>query len=80
MDPEAFHRVDLYAGHEALVLDYERALTRIDSRTGLRYDVSGHFVWVGERTRQLDGAHVDFAASIPTRSGSRSDRRRPPTT
>ena len=64
IDPEAFRRVDLYAGHEALVLDYERALTRIDSRTGLRYDVSGHFVWVGERTRQLDGAHVDFAASI----------------
>ena len=39
-DPEEFHRVDLYAGHEALVLDYERALTRIDSRTGLPYDVS----------------------------------------
>ncbi len=64
IDPEAFKRVDLYAGHEALVLDYERALTRIDSRTGERYDVSGHFVWVGERTRQIDGAHVDFAASI----------------
>jgi 3-deoxy-7-phosphoheptulonate synthase len=63
-DPEEFHRVDLYAGHEALVLDYERALTRIDSRTGLPYDVSGHFLWVGERTRLLDGAHVDFAARI----------------
>ena len=64
VDPDSLKRVDLYAGHEALVLDYERALTRIDSRTGLRYDVSGHFVWVGERTRALDGAHVDFAASI----------------
>jgi 3-deoxy-7-phosphoheptulonate synthase len=64
VDPEAFRRVDLYAGHEALVLDYERALTRIDSRTGRRYDVSGHFVWVGERTRDLGGAHVDFAASV----------------
>src|SRR6516164_3472770 len=63
-DPEEFHRVDLYAGHEALVLDYERALTRIDSRTGLPYDVSGHFLWVGERTRQLDGAHVEFASRI----------------
>jgi len=63
-DPEEFHRVDLYSGHEALVLDYERALTRIDSRTGLPYDVSGHFVWVGDRTRQLDGAHVDFAARV----------------
>jgi 3-deoxy-7-phosphoheptulonate synthase len=63
-DPEEFHRVDLYSGHEALVLDYERALTRIDSRTGLPYDVAGHFVWVGERTRRLDGAHVDFAARV----------------
>ncbi|MGZ4649787.1 MAG: class II 3-deoxy-7-phosphoheptulonate synthase [Kineosporiaceae bacterium] len=63
-DPEEFHRVDLYAGHEALILDYERAMTRIDSRTGLPYDVSGHFVWVGERTRQPGGAHVDFAARV----------------
>jgi 3-deoxy-7-phosphoheptulonate synthase len=63
-DPEELHRVEFYAGHEALLLDYERALTRIDSRTGLPYDVSAHFVWVGERTRQLDGAHVDFAARI----------------
>ena len=63
-DPEELHRVEFYAGHEALVLDYERALTRIDSRTDLPYDVSGHFVWVGERTRQLDGAHVDFARRI----------------
>ncbi|HEY5136942.1 MAG TPA: 3-deoxy-7-phosphoheptulonate synthase class II [Candidatus Nanopelagicales bacterium] len=63
-DPEEFRRVEFYAGHEALVLDYEKALTRIDSRTGNLYDVSGHFVWVGERTRQLDGAHVDFAARI----------------
>ena len=63
-DPEEFKRVELYAGHEALLLDYERALTRIDSRTELPYDVSGHFVWVGERTRQLDGAHVDFASQV----------------
>ena len=64
VDPEAFRTVDLYSSHEALLLDYERALTRIDSRTGLPYDVSGHLVWVGERTRDLDGAHVDFAASV----------------
>jgi len=63
-DPEELHRVEFYAAHEALLLDYERALTRIDSRTGLPYDVSGHFVWVGERTRQLDGAHIDFASTI----------------
>jgi 3-deoxy-7-phosphoheptulonate synthase len=64
VDPEAFRTVDLYSSHEALLLDYERALTRIDSRTGLPYDVSGHLVWVGERTRDLDGAHVAFAASV----------------
>ncbi len=63
-DPEQLHTVELYASHEALLLDYERALTRVDSRTGLAYDVSGHLVWVGERTRQLDGAHVEFAARI----------------
>jgi 3-deoxy-7-phosphoheptulonate synthase len=63
-DPEEFHRVELYSSHEALVLDYERALTRIDSRSGLPYDVSGHFLWIGERTRQLDGAHVEFMRHI----------------
>jgi len=63
-DPEEFHRVDFYSGHEGLSLDYERAMTRIDSRSGQPYDVSAHFIWIGERTRQLDGAHVDFAARI----------------
>jgi 3-deoxy-7-phosphoheptulonate synthase len=63
-DPEEFRRVEFYAGHEALLLDYEDALTRIDSRTGLPYDVSAHFLWIGERTRQLDGAHVEFAQGI----------------
>lgn len=63
-DPDEFKRVEFYSGHEALVLDYEKAMTRIDSRTGNWYDVSGHFIWVGERTRQLDGAHVDFVSRI----------------
>jgi len=63
-DPEEFQRVDFYAAHEALSIDYERALTRIDSRTGNAYDVSGHFLWIGERTRQVDGAHVHFASVI----------------
>ena len=63
-DPEEFRRVEFYAAHEALVLDYERALTRIDSRTGLPYDVSGHFLWIGERTRQLGGAHLDLVSRI----------------
>ena len=63
-DPEEFRRVEFYAGHEALVLDYERALTRIDSRTGTPYAVSGHFLWIGERTRDPRGAHVDLAARV----------------
>jgi 3-deoxy-7-phosphoheptulonate synthase len=64
VDPESFKTVDFYASHEALILEYEKALTRIDSRTQLPYDVSAHFLWIGERTRQLDGAHMDFAAKI----------------
>ena len=64
VDPESFKSVDFYASHEALILEYEKALTRIDSRTNNPYDVSAHFVWIGERTRQLDGAHMDFAEKI----------------
>jgi 3-deoxy-7-phosphoheptulonate synthase len=63
-DPDEFHRVDFHSSHEALVLEYEHAMTRIDSRTGSPYDVSGHFVWIGERTRQLDGAHVELMSHI----------------
>ena len=64
VDPEQFKAVDFYASHEALIIEYEKALTRIDSRTQLPYDVSGHFIWIVERTRQLDGAHVDFASKV----------------
>ena len=63
-DPAEFKTVEFFSSHEALILEYERALTRIDSRTGNPYNVSGHFVWIGERTRQLDGAHVDFMSRI----------------
>ncbi|GGQ09668.1 class II 3-deoxy-7-phosphoheptulonate synthase [Streptosporangium pseudovulgare] len=63
-DPDEFHTVEFYSSHEALILDYDHALTRIDSRTGLPYDVSAHMVWIGERTRQLDGAHVEFFSRI----------------
>jgi 3-deoxy-7-phosphoheptulonate synthase len=63
-DPDEFHRVDFHSSHEALVLEYEHAMTRIDSRTQAPYDVSGHFVWIGERTRQLDGAHVELLRHI----------------
>jgi len=58
--PDEFHRVDFYSSHEALLLPYEHAMTRIDSRTDRPYNVSGHFLWIGERTRQLDGAHVEY--------------------
>ncbi|RSS80764.1 3-deoxy-7-phosphoheptulonate synthase [Streptomyces sp. WAC06614] len=54
----------LHVSHEALLLDYETPLVRVDEATGRRYAGSGHFVWIGERTRQLDGGHVAFAASI----------------
>ncbi|WP_370416653.1 class II 3-deoxy-7-phosphoheptulonate synthase [Streptomyces fradiae] len=62
--PTELETVEFYASHEALLLDYEDALTREDSRTGHLYDVSAHMVWIGERTRRLDGAHVAFAAGI----------------
>lgn len=61
---DGLKRTEFYAAHEALLLDYERALTRIDSRTGQPYVTSGHFVWVGERTRDLDGAHVDYLSRV----------------
>ncbi|MEU0520249.1 class II 3-deoxy-7-phosphoheptulonate synthase [Streptosporangium sp. NPDC006007] len=63
-EPEEFHSVEFYSSHEALILDYDQALTRIDSRTGRPYDVSAHMVWIGERTRQLDRAHVEFFSRI----------------
>jgi 3-deoxy-7-phosphoheptulonate synthase len=58
------HEADLYTSHEALVLGYEEALTRQDSLTGDWYDCSAHMIWIGERTRQLDGAHVAFFAGV----------------
>ncbi|MDS2171481.1 MULTISPECIES: class II 3-deoxy-7-phosphoheptulonate synthase [unclassified Nesterenkonia] len=63
-DFDGLKRTEFYAAHEALLLDYERALTRIDSRTGEPYVTSGHFVWIGERTRELDGAHVDYLSRV----------------
>lgn len=62
VDGDALYGVELYASHEALILDYERALTRLDGATA--YDLSAHFVWIGERTRQLDGAHLSFVSAI----------------
>jgi len=58
------HEVDIWTGHEALLLGYEEALTRRDSISGDWYDCSAHLLWIGERTRRLDGAHVEFLAGV----------------
>lgn len=57
-------QVDFYTSHEALLLGFEEAMTRVDSTTGDWYDTSAHFVWIGDRTRQLDGAHVEFCRGV----------------
>jgi 3-deoxy-7-phosphoheptulonate synthase len=58
------HEVDVFTCHEGLLLDYEEALTRRDSLTGDWYDCSAHLLWIGERTRQPDGAHVEFFSGV----------------
>ena len=58
------NETDFYTSHEALLLPYEEALTRVDSTTGQWYDVSAHMLWVGDRTRQIDGAHIEFVRGI----------------
>jgi len=58
------HRVEFFTAHEGLLLGYEEALTRVDSTSGDWYDCSAHLIWVGERTRQPDGAHVAFCKGI----------------
>jgi 3-deoxy-7-phosphoheptulonate synthase len=64
VDDYNLHQVEFFASHEALLIDYERAMLRLDQRDPelpKLYDLSAHFVWIGERTRQLDGAHIAFA-------------------
>lgn len=63
-DFDELKRTEFYTGHEGLLMDYERPMTRIDSRTGTPYNTSSHFIWIGERTRELDGAHVDFLSRV----------------
>lgn len=63
-DFDSLRSVDLYSSHEALLLEYESAMTRIDSRSGQAYNTSGHFLWVGERTRDLNGAHIELLSSV----------------
>ncbi|MDD7504695.1 MAG: 3-deoxy-7-phosphoheptulonate synthase class II, partial [Actinomycetaceae bacterium] len=61
---ESLKTVDFYSSHEALLLEYENAMTRIDSRTGLPYNTSAHFLWIGERTREINGAHVEMLSQV----------------
>ena len=63
-DDSALQGVDFYTSHEALILPYEQALTRRDSLTGDWYDCSAHMLWIGDRTHQLDGAHVEFLRGV----------------
>jgi 3-deoxy-7-phosphoheptulonate synthase len=60
----ALHEVDVYTSHEGLLLEYEEGLTRRDSLTGLWYDCSAHMLWIGERTRELGGAHVEYFSGV----------------
>ncbi len=64
VESHQLHQVDIWTSHEGLVLDYEEGLTRRDSLTGDWYDCSAHMLWIGERTRQPDGAHVEFFAGV----------------
>ena len=61
---EMLHKVDFYTSHEALLLEYEEALCRIDSTSGTSVAGSGHMIWIGDRTRQVDGAHVEFCSGV----------------
>lgn len=63
-DFEQLRTTEFYTSHEGLLFDYERPMTRIDSRTGTPYITSGHFIWIGERTRQIDHAHVDYLSRV----------------
>jgi len=63
-DFDELRRVEFFTAHEGLLMDYERPMTRIDSRTGTPVNTSAHFLWIGERTRDLDGAHVDYFSRV----------------
>jgi 3-deoxy-7-phosphoheptulonate synthase len=64
MSERRLHEVDVWTSHEGLLLDYEEGLTRRDSLTGEWYDCSAHMLWVGDRTRQADGAHIEFFSGV----------------
>ncbi len=73
LDSSQLKMVNAFTSHEALLLPYEEALTRVDSTTGRCYDCSAHMVWIGERTHQLDGAHLEFVRGIENPVSGRHD-------
>lgn len=75
---QQIREVDFFTSHEALLLPYEQALTRTDSTTGDFYDVSAHFLWIGDRTRQPDGAHVEFLRGVKNPIGIKCGPTTPP--
>lgn len=81
LDPEKTPQLaeaELFTCHEALLLQYEEALTRVDSTTGEYYDCSAHFLWIGDRTRQVDGAHVEFLRGVQNPIGIKCGPTLPP--
>ncbi len=78
MREETLHQVDFWTSHEALILGWEEAMTRRDSLSGLWYDTSAHMLWVGERTRRIGGAHLDFLAGIANPIGAKIGPRTTP--
>ncbi len=74
----SIREVDFYTSHEALLLGFESAMTRIDSTTGKWYDTSAHLLWIGDRTRQPDGAHVEFCRGVENPIGMKCGPSLPP--
>lgn len=74
VDHPQMNTTEFWTSHECLHLPYEQALTREDSTTGFFYDCSAHMLWVGERTRQLDGAHVEFLRGVSNPLGIKVSR------
>ena len=74
----SLRETDFYTSHEALLLPYEEALTRVDSTSGQWYDCSAHMLWIGDRTRQIDGAHVEFLRGVKNPIGLKCGPSLPP--
>ncbi|CAN1169724.1 Phospho-2-dehydro-3-deoxyheptonate aldolase 1, chloroplastic [Linum perenne] len=79
VDHPIMQTTEFWTSHECLLLPYEQSLTRLDSTSGLYYDCSAHMLWCGERTRQLDGAHVEFLRGISNPLGIKVSQKMDPT-